>query len=66
MGRMSGGWGSHGVGDLRGSDPLCGVVLGRGSVSSAGNTEMNSSLGVWWGRVWKETDTFSMKQTLHT
>lgn len=58
---MSRGWGRHGVGDLRGSDQLCGLVLGRGSVSSGGNTGRNSSLGVWWGQAQKETDIVSMQ-----
>ena len=39
----------HGVGDLQGSHQLCGLVLGRGSVPSAGNTEMNNSLCVCGG-----------------
>lgn len=66
MGKMSGGWGSHGVGDLRGSDQFCGLGLGRGSVPSAGNTEMNSSLGVWWGGRRKRQTSFQCSMPLQT
>lgn len=53
----------HGLGNDGGSDQLCELVLGRGSVSSAENTQMNNCLGVrvWRGQAWKQTDIFSVQ-----